>query len=162
LLLKIYHVLARAAVLRSIRDTANTGILEKFIVLANFKNILQGYVPTFNAGMYGQSNSRLLGLNIFFAAAARAHAVDQATNNLFTHVGSDGSSSAVRAARAGFTGLMIAEIGTQGTPTAAASRWMNSAGHRTVMLSPGRDVIGVGVADGVIYSKLVISAGTAD
>lgn len=83
--------------------------------------------------------------------AARAHNLDMITNDFFSHTGSDGSSSSVRACREGFlpygwgscyVGENIAAGYT--TPADVVTGWMNSSGHRANILNPDYREIGLG------------------
>ena len=71
-----------------------------------------------------------LALDASLNDAAGVHALDMATNDFFSHTGSDGSSPFDRIAAAGFPGGSGENIGA-GYPTAAAvvAGWMGSSGH---------------------------------
>jgi len=85
--------------------------------------------------------------------AAQVHADDMAVNDFFDHVGSDGSSFAQRAQRAGFTGQPIGENIAGGSPTAqgAIDQWLGSDGHCANMMNPFATQIGIGFAPGGPY-----------
>lgn len=74
-------------------------------------------------------------------AAAQRHANDMLTNSNFSHVGSDGSSPSARMAAAGFsqatsTGeIVFWATGSSATADAALAFWMNSPGHRSIILN---------------------------
>ena len=81
--------------------------------------------------------------------AARNHSQDMATNNFFSHTGSNGSSPFDRMLAAGFSFSAAAEniyagSGSNNSASAAVSGWMNSEGHRTNMLNPAYTHAGVG------------------
>ncbi len=81
--------------------------------------------------------------------AARGHSQDMATNNFFSHMGSNGSSPFDRMSAAGFAFSAAAEniyagSGIYNNPSAAVSAWMGSEGHRTNMLNPTYTYGGVG------------------
>jgi len=81
--------------------------------------------------------------------AARNHSQDMATNNFFSHTGSNGSSPFDRMTAAGFSFSAAAEniyAGNGGNNSAgsAVGAWMNSEGHRTNMLNPIYTHAGVG------------------
>ncbi len=81
--------------------------------------------------------------------AARNHSQDMATNNFFSHTGSNGSSPFDRMVAAGFSFSAAAEniyagSGSNNSASAAVSGWMNSEGHRTNMLNPAYTHAGVG------------------
>jgi uncharacterized protein YkwD len=87
--------------------------------------------------------------------AARAHSVDMATKNYFSHVSKDGSSFIVRAKRAGYTSPIGENIAWgYRTPEAVMTGWMNSSGHRANILNCKAKAVGVGLAkkaDGTPY-----------
>ncbi|MCL2015071.1 MAG: CAP domain-containing protein [Defluviitaleaceae bacterium] len=78
------------------------------------------------------------------ASAARLHSEDMATNNFFSHTGSDGSSFSQRMQRAGFTGAAAENIAFNSTPESTMQAWMNSAGHRANILDSRNTHLGVG------------------
>lgn len=80
------------------------------------------------------------------AAAAQAHARDQAAMRKMTHVGSGGSTPADRVEAAGYDWARVEENVAAGQPSAAAvvSAWMGSARHRGTILSPDITHVGVG------------------
>mgnify|MGYP000967410005 CR=1 FL=1 len=74
------------------------------------------------------------------AAARQAH--DMLANGVQGHTGSDGSSVAQRVTAAGYSYAALGEVmfwgtGTAGTPANAVTWWMNSPGHRAVLLDCG-------------------------
>jgi len=82
-------------------------------------------------------------------SAARNHSQDMATNNFFSHTGSNGSSPFDRIASAGFSFTAAAEniyAGNAGNNSAgsAVGAWMGSADHKTNMLNPTYTYAGVG------------------
>ena len=85
-------------------------------------------------------------------AAAQAHTVDMATTGNISHTGSDGSSAGDRIRRAGYQPSTWGECIAAGYPTPAdvVAGWMNSSGHRDILLSRSYVHIGVGYvrADG--------------
>jgi uncharacterized protein YkwD len=86
------------------------------------------------------------------ALAARNHSIDLNTNNMTGHISSDGSALNTRVVRAGFTGnaFMTTEIIAHGGATRAVSDWLNSSGHKGIMLSEFRDVMGVGISGNIV------------
>ncbi|MFQ6057384.1 MAG: CAP domain-containing protein [Anaerolineae bacterium] len=81
-------------------------------------------------------------------AAASGHSQDMATNDFFSHIGSDGSSPWDRFRREGYQltygGEDIAAGDT--TPHEVVSGWMSSPGHSGVILDPRYREVGVGYA----------------
>jgi len=82
-------------------------------------------------------------------SAARNHSQDMATNNFFSHTGSNGSSPFDRMSAAGFSYSAAAENiyagnGSNNSASAAVSGWMGSEGHRQNMLNPTYTYAGVG------------------
>lgn len=87
--------------------------------------------------------------------AAQRHSEDQAAHGTMSHTGSDGSDMGQRIERAGFPWRRAAENVAYGyrTPADVVAGWMNSAGHRTNILSANTH-LGVGLAysaDGTPY-----------
>lgn len=91
--------------------------------------------------------------NPALATSARAHSIDMAQNNYFSHTSQDGRSPFDRMRAAGYTGNRMAENIAAGQPTPAAvmDAWMNSAGHRANILNCAYTDLGVGVASGGQY-----------
>jgi uncharacterized protein YkwD len=83
--------------------------------------------------------------------SARRHSTDMATNNFFSHTGSDGSSPFDRIADSGYSMRSAGENIAAGyrTAEAAVQGWMNSDGHRANILNSSYEHIGVGY----VYSK---------
>lgn len=81
-------------------------------------------------------------------AAAGRHSLDMATNNFFSHTGSDGSDPDDRIRDAGYTcGAWGENIGAgYRTPEEAIAGWMASPDHRDNILSANFRHIGVGYA----------------
>lgn len=81
------------------------------------------------------------------SVAADAHSRDMATNNIFSHTGSNGSSHVDRIRAAGYPDpATTAENIFGGDPTAAGAFawWKNSVPHNATMLSPTAKAIGIG------------------
>ena len=72
------------------------------------------------------------------ARGAYKHNQDMVTNHFLSHTGSDSSTPETRlAAYPGRTGEIIyGRPGSLGTPRAAVNWWMNSPGHRDIILDP--------------------------
>jgi uncharacterized protein YkwD len=79
-------------------------------------------------------------------AAAQGHTVDMATTGNISHTGSDGSSAGDRIREAGYQPSTWGECIAAGYPTPAdvVAGWMNSSGHREILLSRSYVHIGVG------------------
>jgi uncharacterized protein YkwD len=78
--------------------------------------------------------------------AAQVHSDDIGERRACTHTGSDGSSPTERVAAcdgSGWNGEIVA-CGA-GTPRGAVDLWLNSSGHRSIMLASEQRVIGVGM-----------------
>ncbi|SDI19029.1 Cysteine-rich secretory protein family protein [Actinokineospora alba] len=81
--------------------------------------------------------------------AARAHSVDMAARNYFSHTSLDGRSSADRMRAQGYPKPGGENIGAgYRTPEAAMKGWMNSSGHRANVLDCRYQALGVGVGKG--------------
>ena len=75
--------------------------------------------------------------------AADLHASDMARRGVLTHTGSNGSTPAKRANRAGYKFCTVAENVAAGQESSAEvmQAWANSPGHRKNMLKPkARDI----------------------
>lgn len=99
-------------------------------------------------------------------AAAQRHAHDMLKNASYGHTGSDGSSPRARIAEAGYGGPgSIGEIvywgtGSASTPSAALAYWMQSAGHRAIILNCAFTTGGFATAwDGHTMTAVVDFAG---
>jgi len=107
------------------------------------------------------NDARILdGLNpqnwdVALAEAARTHALDLNANNIRSHIGSDNSTHTTRAVRAGFQydqSLVREAIAFNGA-NRAIQDWLNSPSHKSIMMSSGRDLIGIGVDGGTVVLK---------
>ncbi len=81
--------------------------------------------------------------------AAQAHSDDQAATGTMSHVGSNGSTMTQRVEATGYIGWSsLAENVAAGYPDANSvmDGWMNSAGHRTNLLSTSSAHVGLGRA----------------
>jgi uncharacterized protein YkwD len=81
------------------------------------------------------------------ARAAHAHAADMVAQNYFDHTSLDGRDFSDRAEAAGYQGFATGENIARGQANAAdvMRTWMNSAGHRSNILSRNSNEIGVGI-----------------
>ncbi len=88
-----------------------------------------------------------LTLNEQLGAAALAHAIDMATNNFFSHTGSDGSDVSARVTATGYPWRLVGEnlAGGPNDPARVHEMLMNSPGHRANILDPGYREFGLGV-----------------
>ena len=96
-----------------------------------------------------QAGVRALSSNNALNIAARAHSQDMATNNFFSHTGSNGSDPFTRMSTSGYSFSAAAENiyagnGSDNSASAAVSAWMNSSGHRENMLNSTYTNFGVG------------------
>jgi uncharacterized protein YkwD len=115
--------------------TTNSSFESDLMVLINQQRVSQGL-----SELTWQSQ---------LASAAREHSLDMACNNIFSHTGSDGSSPFDRILRQGYSYSYAGENiyagnGTYNSPQAAFDTWMNSTGHRDILLSPNYTQIGIG------------------
>jgi uncharacterized protein YkwD len=95
-------------------------------------------------------------LNAQLTTAAERHSRDMATNNFFSHTGSDGSTFDQRIRAAGYTpSQKIGEILAAGYTTADAvvQGWYDSPGHKAIMLDCQYREIGISleIKDGTQY-----------
>jgi uncharacterized protein YkwD len=86
-------------------------------------------------------------------AAALGHSTDMATNNFFSHTGSDGSTLGQRVTRAGYTWTAVGEniAAGQADEAAAMSSWIASPGHCSNIMSPNYTQMGSALARGGSY-----------
>ncbi|MBC7261538.1 MAG: CAP domain-containing protein, partial [Chloroflexi bacterium] len=88
-----------------------------------------------------------LATNAALTTAARSHSQDMASNDFFSHIGSDGSTFAQRLVRAGYTNFCTGGeniAAGYSSPQAVFDAWMSSTGHRDNILNPSFRDIGVG------------------
>lgn len=81
--------------------------------------------------------------------AARCHALDMASNNFFSHVGSNGSTFDMRVDLTGYNWNALGENIAAGNNTAVAivNQWMNStSGHCESIMNPNYEDLGIGYA----------------
>ncbi len=79
--------------------------------------------------------------------SARAHAVDMAQNNYFSHTSQDGRTFSQRIFAAGYSGgAPLAEniAAGNGTAESTVAQWMNSTGHCQNIMNPALRRLGVG------------------
>ncbi len=92
-------------------------------------------------------------------AAASAHADDMARRGVMDHAGSDGSTPASRATRAGYAWQMVGEnvAAGQSTPEQVVAEWLGSARHCANIMSAEFTEMGVAVAadaSGVYWAQV--------
>lgn len=90
------------------------------------------------------------------ATAARLHSEDMATNNFFSHVGSNGSAFSDRISAQGYRWSGAAEniIAGYGTVERSVQGWLDSDGHCHNMMTNYKDMgAGKGVPSGEGYSE---------
>ena len=77
--------------------------------------------------------------------AAKAHSFDMADNNLFSHAGSNNSSTGSRVSDVGYDWKAVAEniSGGTDTPEQTIDRWMTSPGHCHNIMNPTYKEIGL-------------------
>ena len=89
-----------------------------------------------------------LALSEVLQRAALDHARDMASHGNLSHAGSDGSTHAERAARAGYRWRMVGENIAAGQPAAeqVVAGWLKSAGHCANLMDPDFSEMGVAFA----------------
>jgi len=87
-----------------------------------------------------------LAANAALNTAAVRHSQDMATNDFFSHTGSDGSSPGQRITQAGYVWYTYGENIAAGytSPSSVVAAWMGSAGHRANILNHCFQDMGVG------------------
>ena len=80
--------------------------------------------------------------------AALRHSNDMADNNFFDHAGSDGTFAGDRLDKACYNWQAYGEIIAAGykSPSGVVAAWMDSPGHRSIILDPGYADFGAGYA----------------
>ena len=107
-----------------------------------------------------------IGEDARLTAAAQRHANDMLTNTNYSHTGSDGSSPRARIAEAGYGGagstgeIVYWGTGSASSASAALAFWMNSSGHRAIILNCAFTAGGFAIAsDGNMMTAVVDFAG---
>lgn len=108
------------------------------------------------------SNLRPLQVDAKLLATARSHSTTMIQQDVFTH-----GSFAERLARSGARGPAFGENLAWGTGTNAGARnivrmWMQSPGHRAILLRPGWTRIGIGARVGNFLGYPAATVITAD
>lgn len=91
----------------------------------------------------------ILGIDSYLMQAAQEHVMDMAKNNFVSHIGSNGSNYIQRVQRAGSDISPSGEIickgpGGQNRFKAVIQGWLNSPGHRNILLDPYQLFMGIG------------------
>ncbi|HJR26790.1 MAG TPA: CAP domain-containing protein [Acidimicrobiales bacterium] len=102
---------------------------------------------TCGSGPYGPAAP--LTLDADLAEAAEGHAVDMATNDLFSHTGSDGSTPDERISVAGYAWTVVGENLAAGDPSATGTvaGWFASTTHCATFMDPRLEEVGFARAD---------------
>jgi uncharacterized protein YkwD len=97
-------------------------------------------------GQRQQAGLKPLRLNSLLTASAQAHSQDMALNDFFSHQGSNGSTAAQRILAAGYNYITLGENIAAGysTPEGVVQGWMESPPHRSNILHPSLEEIGIG------------------
>jgi uncharacterized protein YkwD len=106
-----------------------------------------------------------LALSEVLQRAALDHARDMAARGKLSHAGSDGSTHAERATRAGYRWRVVGENIAAGQPTAeqVVAGWLKSAGHCANLMDPKFTELGVAFAaapqggKGIYWAQLLAS-----
>jgi uncharacterized protein YkwD len=115
------------------RDTGSPSYVSELLSLINEARAAAG-VPA-------------LSLDSRLAAAAQAHSVDMACNNMISHTGSNGSTIGQRIVAAGYSPSWYVEIIAIGGPQDAMTQWKASPDHWNAVLSRYATEVGIGWAD---------------
>lgn len=94
-----------------------------------------------------------LSINSVLAQVAEAHSQDMIDRNFFDHTNPDGLLPGNRVTNAGYTWSNVGEtIGAGYTsPQAMLNGWLNSPGHRAILLGANYTEIGIGYVPGGAY-----------
>lgn len=84
------------------------------------------------------------------AEAARRHVSDMASNRLYSHTGSDGSTIGMRAREAGYQWALIGENIAHGltSPREVVLAWLNSPSHCKTLMAPEFTEMGLASQEG--------------
>jgi uncharacterized protein YkwD len=106
-----------------------------------------------------KNNLSALNVDPRLTQAARVHSLDMATNNFFSHSGSDGSDPGTRMLREGYgplqgQGECIAKIALSipHDPATVMNMWLSSPLHKAVIQAPYFKDVGIGYAEGDGYA----------
>ncbi len=98
-----------------------------------------------------------LSLDFKLRAVARNYAEILLLNGFFSHTSIDGTTTADRAQKAGIEYEVLGEnLAFAPDVYIAHQGLMNSAGHRANILSPDFGRVGIGIADGGVYGKMLV------
>lgn len=94
-----------------------------------------------------------LAFDALLAQVAEAHSQDMIDRDFIAHTNPDGLNPGDRLANAGYSASTWGETIGAGytTPAAMLAGWMNSPGHRDILLSPNFTEIGLGYVTGGSY-----------
>lgn len=120
-----------ALIQQTVVSTGNS-LVDKVVALVNVQRSQAGLKP--------------VRPNALLTASAQAHSQDMALNDFFGHVGSNGSTADRRILGAGYNYATVGENIAAGfsTPEGVVQAWMNSPSHRSNILHPLLEEIGVG------------------
>lgn len=137
----IWIVVALPFVTPTLRD-ANT-IGNRVLALAN-----EARSRPRRCGSKSHKAAPPLTLSAVLTRAALKHAQDMAAHSHFEHTGTDGSTPAQRAEKAGYSWLAVAENIAAGARTAdeVMEGWLNSPGHCSNLMSPIYTQMGIAYA----------------
>ena len=88
---------------------------------------------------------RAVSWNTMLFNAATAHSQDMAAHNVFSHTGSDNSSTGARVSASGYEWKAVAEniSGGTDTPEQTIDRWLSSPGHCHNIMNPAYSEVGM-------------------
>lgn len=142
--------------------SANSALAVNCVAPVNVNELATEIATGLNATREA-NGQRPLRFNRDLARAAMTHACDMHRNEFFAHVGTDGSNLQQRVRAAGFSDCLVAENIAWGYPRSEQiiTGWMNSPGHRTIMLHPRVEEFGIGITTGARgpYWVLVVAKG---
>jgi uncharacterized protein YkwD len=94
-----------------------------------------------------------LAFDALLAQVAEAHSQDMINRDFFDHINPDGLDPGERLANAGYGAGNWGETIGAGytTPESMLNGWLNSSGHRNILLSPSFTQIGLGYVTGGDY-----------
>ncbi|WP_245541133.1 CAP domain-containing protein [Yoonia vestfoldensis] len=142
--------------------SANAALAANCVAPENVNELATEIAAGLNASRQA-NGERPLRFNRDLGRAAMTHACDMHRNEFFAHIGTDGSNLQQRVRAVGYSDCIVGENIAWGYPRSEQiiTGWMNSPGHRTIMLHPRVEEFGIGITTGTRgpYWVLVVGKG---
>jgi uncharacterized protein YkwD len=130
----------------TLRFVHASGAMVDLDAISIFDTTYQNQVITLINQQRASRGLPALSTNALLTNAATTHTVDMASNNFFSHTGSDGSQPGDRITAAGYNWITWGETIAAGyqTPADVVNAWMQSQGHSEILLSTDYEDVGIG------------------